>query len=214
MSLCRVLSSHTECVAWIFRCKLHEEYGAPPHRHRLCFPCGANNSFFAFHYAFPSSSLWKTERTTRHHALQGVPGRPWNSHSHRRSWSCPPSPQRSVRTCGCPHMTEGSVHLGCSGRLRGTRVPGTRGREGAAADSLGTDHGRSATHSRRGCGPFSPSPTCWEWKGQMAERERERPSSPDHLGAGYAGNYSSFTRNRQWGSLTLKRSLFGHLSSW
>ena len=126
----------------------------------------------------------------------------------------PPAPRRSVRTCGCPHTTEGSVHLGCSGRLRGTRVPGTRGREGAAADSLGTDHGRSATHSRRGCGPFSPSPTCWEWKGQMAERERERPSSPDHLGAGYAGNYSSFTRNRQWGSLTLKRSLFGHLSSW
>lgn len=147
------------------RCKLREEYGAPPHCHRLCFPCRANdrannNQFFRFSPCFPIVIFMKNrEDDKRHHVLQGDPGTPCNSHSHRRSWSCPPGPQRSVRTRGCPRTTEGPVHLGCSGRLRGTRVPGTRGREGAAADSLGTDQG-ARPHSRRGCGPFSPSPTC------------------------------------------------------
>lgn len=145
MSLFRVLGSHTERVAWSFRSKFHEEYGTPPHRHHFnCLLCRANsNQVFLFSLRFPTVIFMKKQEEGQKtpHPAQGVPERSWNRNSHLKSWSCHANPWHSVSTQGCPHSTQGPVHLGCSERLHGNRAPGSLGREGAAANSIVPDQG-------------------------------------------------------------------------
>lgn len=63
--------------------------------------------------------------------------------------------------------------------------------EGAAANSIVPDKALSHTQ-HQGYGPFLPHPSAENEKARW--QKKKRPSSPDHLGAGYM-EYSNFTLN-------------------